>query len=59
VLVEMAFQLGASRLAGFSKFRQAVMDRLWVRASSEMSDSLWARQTPKRAQELAERMIHG
>jgi lysozyme len=59
VLTEMAFQLGASRLGGFVKLRDAILSGLWVRAQSEMMDSRWAQQTPNRAKELASRMLEG
>ena len=59
VLVEMAFQLGAERLGKFQKLREAILARTWVRAEAEMLDSLWSRQTPKRAKELASRMLEG
>ncbi len=59
VLVEMAFQLGGERLGKFQKLREAILARTWVRAEAEMLDSLWARQTPKRAKELASRMLEG
>lgn len=59
VLTEMGFQLGGTRLNGFVRLRQAIIARQWVRANAEMLDSLWARQTPKRAKELASRMLEG
>ncbi len=59
VLTEMAFQMGADRLGKFQKLREAILARAWVKAESEMLDSLWARQTPKRAKELASRMVEG
>ena len=54
VVIEMCFQLGFS---GFCKFKRAIanmQDRNWKGASDEMLDSLWAKQTPNRAKQLAE-----
>lgn len=54
VLINMAFQLG---IKGISKFRgmiQALSVRNYPDAAKCMLDSLWAKQTPNRAQELAE-----
>jgi lysozyme len=59
VLVNMAFQLGQTRLAGFRKVREAVAAGAWHQAAVEMLDSLWARQTPKRAGRLAQQMRAG
>jgi len=59
VLTEMAFQLGGERLAGFAKLKSAIESSHWVRANAEMLDSLWYRQTPNRAKELASRMLEG
>ena len=53
VVVEMCYQLG---LSGFSKFKKTI-DHLehkrYGKASAEMLDSKWARQTPNRALELS------
>jgi lysozyme len=57
IITEMAFQLGADRLAGFAKLRSAILDRNWAIAKAEMLDSRWAQQTPSRANELARRMV--
>tara|TARA_R110000744_G_scaffold27334_3_gene66813 strand:+ start:2184 stop:2672 length:489 start_codon:yes stop_codon:yes gene_type:complete len=53
VVVEMCYQLGVT---GFSKFRRTIsylQNKQWEDASIEMLDSLWARQTPNRAEELS------
>lgn len=55
VVVEMAFQMGLTRLSGFKKFKQAIADRDWQQARAEMLDSKWAQQTPERANRLANR----
>ena len=53
VVVEMCYQLG---LSGFSKFKKTI-DHLehkrYGKASAEMLDSRWAKQTPNRAIELS------
>jgi hypothetical protein len=40
----MAFNLGQTRLSRFVKLIDAVNTSNWVRAASEMKNSLWARQ---------------
>ena len=59
VLQNMCFQLGATGLAGFKNFLDALSHRQWGRAANEMLDSKWAKQTPERANELAELMRGG
>lgn len=59
VVVEMAFQLGYTRLSGFLKFRAAIADEDWQKAAHEMADSLWARQTPRRALTLMDKFRAG
>ena len=54
VMLNMAYQLGFS---GFCKFKKTIAlleARDWERASEEMLDSKWAKQTPNRANELSE-----
>ena len=54
VVIEMCYQIGFS---GFCKFKKAIAnmkDRNWKGAADEMLDSLWAKQTPNRAKQLAE-----
>ena len=53
VVYNMVYQLG---LNGFSRFRlsiQYLADKNYDKASKEMLDSRWARQTPNRAIELS------
>jgi lysozyme len=59
VLIEMAFQLGTGGLHKFRKLREAIIVKDWERAKKEMLDSTWAKQTPKRANSLADRMLKG
>ena len=53
VVVEMCYQLG---LSGFSKFKKTIdhlENKRYGKASAEMLDSRWAKQTPNRAIELS------
>lgn len=59
VLINMAFNLGAERLAGFKNFRHCVEARNFEAAASEMLESKWAGQVGQRAQRLAEQMRIG
>ena len=59
VVVNMAFNLGRVRLAGFRRFRAAVKAGAWEQASAEMLDSRWAEQVGQRAQRLSEQMKEG
>ena len=54
VIIEMCYQMG---FAGFCKFKKAIsnmQDKNWKEAANEMLDSLWAKQTPERANRLAD-----
>jgi len=53
VVVNMAFNLGLTKLLQFKKFQQALKEKDFIKASEEMLDSRWARQLPNRSQELA------
>jgi lysozyme len=59
VLINMAFNLGVSRLSGFRKMWRAIHDEDWERAADEMMDSKWARQVGRRAAELSLQMRDG
>ena len=53
VVVEMCYQLG---LGGFSKFKRTISyfaNKDYIKASVEMLDSKWAKQTPNRAKKLS------
>jgi lysozyme len=58
-IIEMIFQLGFSGTMRFRKMFTAIEARDFERASMEMLDSRWARQTPGRCRELAETMRTG
>jgi lysozyme len=58
-LINMAFNLGRDRLAGFKKFITAVNVLDWKTAAAEMMDSKWATQVPARAARLHEMILTG
>lgn len=53
-LIDMAFQLGGPRFAGFAKMHAALKDGDFERAADECLDSLYAAQVPTRANRIAE-----
>ena len=59
VLLNMAFNLGITRLSGFVKMWQAVELGYWHIAAKEMLDSKWAVQVGKRATDLSRMMLTG
>jgi lysozyme len=56
VLIEMMFNMGATRLAGFLQFWAALRNKDYPQAAKEMIDSRWAKQVGQRAVTLAARM---
>ncbi len=56
-LMNMCFQLGSKKFKLFRKMRAAIKIEDFEKASKEMLDSLWARETPKRAKRLARMML--
>jgi len=52
VLVNMAFNLGRSRLGKFKNLIRAVNEGNWVKAADEMIDSRWYNQVGNRSVEL-------
>jgi len=56
VLINMALNLGQTRLAKFARFRAAVTTGNFALAAIEMLDSAWAVQVGDRANRLAEKM---
>lgn len=54
VLVEMNFQMGKKGTLGFKKMLDALKDRNYKLAAEELLDSKFAKQTPNRANTLAE-----
>lgn len=59
VLVEMVYNMGPSRVAGFKKLLLAIRQGDWELAAMEMLDSKWANQVGQRAQRLAKQMESG
>jgi lysozyme len=59
VLVNLAFNLGRTRLAGFRHFLTAVAAGDWETAAREMLDSDWAHEVHDRADRLAGHMRSG
>ena len=53
VLVEMAYQLGVKGCLNFKRMWLALEAEDYEIAAEEMLDSMWAKQTPERAEELA------
>lgn len=58
ILYNMAYQLGIGGLLKFKKMIKALENQDYYNASIEMKSSLWAKQTPNRANRLIERMIN-
>ena len=53
VIIEMVFQLGIGGVSKFKNMWKALGEDDYQTASEEMLDSRWAKQTPKRAEELS------
>ena len=53
VLVEMCFQLGKPKVSKFNKMFIALKEKNLDKASAEMINSRWHKQTPKRCESLA------
>ncbi|MBL4798301.1 MAG: glycoside hydrolase family protein [Oleispira sp.] len=54
VVIEMSFQMGVSGVLNFERMFEAAADEDHAKAADEMTNSLWARQTPERAKELSD-----
>jgi len=54
VILEMVYQLGTQGVRNFKKFWKALRVKDWKKASEEMKDSRWHKQTTKRCESLAE-----
>lgn len=59
VLISMAYQLGTQGLAGFKNTLQMIAVGNFTGAAAGMMNSLWAKQTPKRALRHADVMRTG
>jgi lysozyme len=58
ILVNMMFNMGRPRLAGFKKFNAAIEAGDWVEAAKEGRDSRWYNQVTNRAERLMVRLEH-
>jgi lysozyme len=56
IIVEMIFQLGKTGVSKFRNMWKALSELNYVGASFEMLDSRWAKQTPNRANGMADLM---
>ena len=54
ILIEMVYQIGYSGVMKFKKMISNMIDKDSKGAATEMLDSLWAKQTPNRANRLAD-----
>lgn len=54
VMLSLAFNLGASRLAGFKRFLAAMSRGDWDLAAAELVDSKWHEQVGRRGRDLVE-----
>lgn len=59
ILVEMTFQLGFKGVLCFKKMWRAIREMDYTKASEEMKNSRWFRQTPTRSADLANKMMKG
>merc|ERR1711985_92127 len=53
VIIEMCFQLGKPRVMKFKRMWESLKEKNLDKASAEMIDSNWYRQTKKRCESLA------
>lgn len=56
VLYNMAYQLGVKGVLKFRKTLKFIENKEYQKASVEMLNSLWARQTPNRARRLSQKL---
>lgn len=59
VLIDMAFQMGRSKMRLFKATLAAIQTGAYTQAADHMLASLWATQCPKRARRMAYRMRTG
>lgn len=58
ILYHLAYQIGLGGLLKFKRMIAALENQDYYNASIEMKSSLWAKQTPNRANRLIDRMIN-
>ena len=56
IVYEMIYQMGLNGVSRFKKMLKALEDQDFEKASVEMLDSLWAKQTPNRALKMSNKM---
>jgi lysozyme len=59
IILSMAFQLGVHGLMGMNETLKHIQNGQWADAKTHMLNTLWARQTSKRARRHAEQMEKG
>ena len=58
-IVEMCYQLGVEGVSEFKNMISSLKAENWLAAAEHALDSLWAKQTPARAAEIARRLAEG
>lgn len=58
-ILEMGYQMGYDGVLGFRRMITAIEHSDWGRVHKEALDSRWAKQTPARARDVAERLAYG
>jgi len=58
-IVEMCYQLGVEGVSEFKNMISSLKAEIWLGAAEHALDSLWAKQTPARAAEIARRLAEG
>lgn len=58
-ILEMAYQMGVEGVLAFRNMIRSIEQQDWQAAGDHALDSLWAKQTPIRARDVAERLTLG
>jgi lysozyme len=58
-LAEMAYQMGIDHLCGFKEMIRSMREDRWADVEEQALDSAWARETPKRAKQVAHQLASG
>lgn len=58
-LINMAFQMGPGGVVAFTSMLEALRTGNWQKAHDEALSSLWAKQTPARAERAAKELLTG
>lgn len=59
IVLSMAYQIGVTGLLKFKKMIAAIEGKNWKEAANQALDSLWAKQTPERAERHATVLLTG